>query len=404
MERKSIRTALLVFYSLIVFGIGYVLGYEGWPLTELGLGSPNMPAAAAEVFDPFWETWNLVDEQYYDQPINPTQLTEGAIEGMLATLDDPNTRYLSPTLEETARQSMEGEVHGIGVLVEMVDGRITIVSPYEGSPAEEAGLEPGDIIVAADGQDLSEMELEEAAELIRGPAGTVVNLTIERNGEQFDVDVTRDVVEIPSVDGEMLEENVAYVRLNRFAIRTEEELRETLQRLMAQNPAGLILDLRNNPGGGLNSAVDVADEFLGEGVVLIEQFGSGNERVFESDEEGLAQEIPMVVLVNEGSASASEVLAGAIRDRDRGTLIGTTTFGKGTVQTWHPLSNGGGVRITTARWLTPEGTWVDEEGLTPDVVVEQPEPQEPVPDQPPQDEQLQAAVDYLLSDSVEAQE
>lgn len=404
MERKSIRTALFVFYSVILFGVGYALGYEGWPLTELGLGSSNMPAAAAKVFDPFWETWNLVDQRFYDQPLDPVQLTEGAIEGMLATLDDPNTRYLSPTVEETARQSMEGEVHGIGVLVEMVDGRITIVSPYEGSPAEEVGLQPGDIIVAADGQDLSEMELEEAAALIRGPAGTNVTLTIERNGEQFDVEVTRAVVSIPSVSGEMLEDNVAYVRLNRFANRTKEELEETLQELMAQNPAGLILDLRNNPGGGLDTAVEVANQFLDEGVVLKEQFGSGRERLFESDNEGLAQDIPLVVLVNEGSASASEVLAGAIRDRQRGILIGTTTFGKGTVQTWHPLSNGGGVRITTARWLTPEGTWVDQEGLTPDVVVEQPPLQEPLPDAPPQDKQLQAAIDYLLNQNVEAKE
>ena len=164
---------------------------------------------------------------------------------------------------------------------------------------------------------------------------------------------------------------------------------------MAQEPEGLILDLRNNPGGGLNTAVDVADQFLTEGPVLIERFGSGEERVFEASDDGLAQEIPMVVLVNEGSASASEVVAGALRDRDRATLVGTTTFGKGTVQTWHALSNGGGVRITFARWLTPDGTWVTDGGLEPDVIVEMPEPAAGDGEEPAEDAQLQTAIELL---------
>lgn len=388
---------LFILYTIILFAGAYWMGRSGWPLIQLGIATSTVPPEARETFAPFWEVWNLVDDRYYDQPVDHVALTEGAIRGMLDTLEDPNTRYLPPAAEESARQSMEGELQGIGVTVEYVDGNITVVSPFEGSPAEEAGLEPGDILREADGVELTGMELAEAAELIRGPAGTVVNLVVERDGETFSVDVERDVITIPSVRSEMLEQDLAYVRVSRFANNTPEELRTALDDLIAQDPVGLILDLRNNPGGGLDTAVDVADEFLDEGTVLIERFGSGEERIFESSGDGAAEEIQMVVLVNEGSASASEVVAGALRDRDRATLVGTTTFGKGTVQTWHSLSNGGGVRITFARWLTPDGTWVTDGGLEPDVVVERPEPTDGADDeQPPmEDIQLQTAVDVL---------
>ena len=402
MRNRNPLLFLFITYTVIIFAGAYWMGRTGWPLIQLGVATSTVPPEARETFAPFWEVWNLVNDRYYDQPVDPVALTEGAIQGMLDTLEDPNTRYLPPAAEESARQTMEGEIEGIGVLVESVDGEVTVVSPFEGSPADAAGLEPGDIIREADGVELTGINLSEAAELIRGPAGTTVHLVIERNGETFEVDVERDEIRIPSVRSEMLEENIAYVRLNRFSDPAPEELRTALEELMNQNPDGLILDLRNNPGGGLNTAVDVADQFLTDGPVLTERFGSGEERVLEASDEGLAQEIPMVVLINEGSASASEVVAGALRDRDRATLIGTTSFGKGTVQTWHALSNGGGVRITFARWLTPDGTWVTEGGLEPDVVVQMPEQppadaEEPAEDAQPEaeDAQLQAAINFL---------
>lgn len=392
--KKSSVALLGVFYTFALLTIGYWMGLTGWPLVQLGIATPAVPPEVRSTFAPFWETWNLVNERYYDQPLNPETLTEGAIEGMLNTLDDPHTRYLAPAAEEAARDSMEGEIQGIGVLVEFREGNIVVVSPFEGSPAAEAGIEPGDILREADGVGLTDMDLTEAAELIRGPAGTTVHLVIERDGELIEKEVRRDVIEVPSVSGEMLEENVAYVRLSRFGNRTGQELQDTLEELLAQDPQGLILDLRNNPGGGLSTSVDVADEFLPEGTILVERFGSGQERVYESSDAGLAEEIPMVVLINEGSASASEVLAGALRDRDRATLIGVASFGKGTVQEWHGLSNGGGVRFTIARWLTPGGTWVHEEGLTPDQVVPLPERAE---GEEFVDPQLEAAVEYLTS-------
>lgn len=395
MRNRTPLFFLFALYTLILFAGGYWMGRTGWPLIQLGVATSTVPSEARETFAPFWEVWNLVNDRYYEQPVDPVVLTEGAIQGMLDTLGDPNTRYLPPAAEESARQSMEGELQGIGVLVEFVDGNITVVSPFEGSPAEEAGLEPGDILREADGVDLTGMDLTQAAELIRGPAGTTVHLVVERDGETFDVDVERDVIQIPSVRSEMLEQNIAYVRLSRFSNPTPDELRTALEELMAQNPDGLILDMRNNPGGGLSTAVDVADEFLAEGTILVERFGGDDERVFEASDEGLAQEIPMVVLVNEGSASASEVVAGALRDQERATLVGTTTFGKGTVQTWHTLSNGGGVRITFARWLTPDGTWVTEGGLEPDIVVEMPEPAAGDDEEVEEDAQLQTAIDLL---------
>jgi carboxyl-terminal processing protease len=396
--KKSSIALFAVFYTFALLFLGFWMGQTGWPLVELGVATSAVPPEVRDTFAPFWETWNLVNERYYDQPLAPETLTEGAIEGMLGTLDDPHTRYLAPAAEEAARSSMEGEIEGIGALLEYVDGDITVVSPFEGSPAEEAGIEPGDIVREADGVSVTGMNLTEAAELIRGPAGTTVHLVIERDGTLIEVNVRRDVIEVPYVRGEMLEQDLAYVRLSRFGNRTSDELQETLEELLAQNPRGLILDLRNNPGGGLTTAVDVAEEFLSEGVILIERFGSGRERVYEARDEGIAEEIPMVVLINEGSASASEVLAGALRDQGRAILIGETSFGKGTVQEWHGLSNGGGVRFTIARWLTPEGTWVHEEGLTPDEVV-------PLPEQAEWEEfvdtQLQAAVEYLTTETME---
>jgi carboxyl-terminal processing protease len=326
---------------------------------------------------------------------------EGAIEGMLTVLDDPHTRYLSPQDEATSRERMDGEFQGIGAEVESTDGNVVIVSPIVDSPAEAAGLLPGDIIRAADGVDLTDMDLIEAVSLVRGPAGTAVTLLIERGDTQFEVAITRDVVALTSVRSEMLDEGLAYIRLTQFGYRSTEEMSAALTDLMAQNPSGLILDLRRNPGGGLDTVVDIADEFLAEGIVLAEDFGNGRVKTFESTNKGQAEDIPLVVLIDEGSASASEVLAGAIRDRQRGILIGQTSFGKGTVQTWHALSNNGGIRITVARWLTPDENWVNEIGLEPDYLISLPQV-ETIEEF--EDTQLQAAIDYLLGQPIISEE
>jgi carboxyl-terminal processing protease len=397
MLTRIAKFSLLSFIGALLFAGGYSLGQSSYAPFRLFGPSTTTPEEAEVAFQPFWETWHLLQNEYFDQPLDNTQLAEGAINGMLATLEDPNTRYLSPDQETAARSSMQGEIEGIGAEVtEAEDGSIVIVSPYEGSPAEEAGLQPGDILREADGVPLTGMPVSEAAALVRGPAGTVVHLTIERDNEQFEVDVTRGVLRVPSVRGEILEENIAYIRLSRFGDNTAQEFNDLLETLLAQNPAGLILDLRGNPGGGWETAVDIAEQLLPVGLILVERFGNETEKTFDSTDTGLAQEIPLVILIDGGSASASEVLAGAIRDQERGILIGTTSFGKGTVQTWWALSNGGGLRITTARWLTPDGVWVHGEGLAPDILVTLPETENPAEFT---DTQLQAAIDYFSGES-----
>lgn len=382
--------------AFVIFAAGYTYGQ-----------SPNAPfqffttrtavAAAQDQFEPFWEVWDLVHERYLRQPVDDVVLIEGAIDGMLATLDDPHTRYLSPQDQQAAQESMDGEFQGIGAEVEDVDGDITVVTPIDGSPAQAAGLQPGDILREADGVSLTGMDVTEAAALVRGPAGTTVSLVIERDGELLDVDIVRDVIKLATVRGEVLEEGIAYVRLSRFGNNTDEELADLLPELLAEGPSGLILDLRRNPGGSLDTTVEIADQFLDEGLVLVERFGDGEVRPFEVDDDGLAEDIPMVVLIDEGSASASEVLAGAIQDRDRGIIIGQVSFGKGTVQTWHTLSNNGGVRVTIAEWLTPEESSIDQIGLTPDYYIPLPETESGAE---LADTQLQAAIDFLQGETI----
>ncbi len=390
MKSRATTLFTVFLFTILGFNAGYIFGQS--PIAPLQIFN-DWNSRRHDAMAPITEVWELVTTRYYAQPVNEEALVSGAIEGMLAALEDTHTRYLSPEAEAAARASMQGEFQGIGAEVESIDGNITIVSPIDGSPAQAAGLQPGDILRQADGVDLTGMDISAAAGLVRGPAGTAVSLLIERDGETFRIDIVRDVIKLDSVRGEMLAEGVAYIRLSQFGERSPQELAEMLDDLLAQDPVGLIFDLRRNPGGGLTSALEIADLFLSEGTILIEEFGNGRTEIFESTDAGIAQDIPLVVLIDEGSASASEVLAGAIRDLDRGVLIGQTTFGKGTVQTWQPLSNGGGVRLTIARWLTPAENWVHETGLTPDYVVVQPELGE---GEEFVDMQLQAAINYLL--------
>ena len=391
-----------VFLACVFFGLGLWVGRSETIFPYLSGTPRTTPAEAQDAFVPFWEVWTLINERYYEQPVDPDLLAQGAIRGMIEALGDDYSIYLSPEEQEMASASFEGEFEGIGAEVMDDNGAVVIVSPYEGAPAFEAGLRPRDIIRGVDDTDIGGMDLSTVVRMVRGPAGTDVKLTIERDGALFDVIVTRGVIDLPSVAGEILdedEEKIAYLRLRRFDLQSDDEIEAKLEELMAENPDGLILDLRSNPGGSLTAVVNIIDQFLPEGVALIEKFGNGREEIFETTDEGLAEDTPLVVLVDEGSASASEVFAGAVQDYDRGVIIGETTFGKGTVQTWDSLSDGSGIRLTIARWLTPEGTWVHETGVSPDieVVIESDDPFRP--DEDAVDLQLQAAIDYLQNGS-----
>ncbi len=391
--RLNIKNTLVtIFIAFALFTGGYVLGQSSIAPWQLFDPIASTPAKAEAAFQPLWETWRLLQTEYFDQPLDNIKLADGAIEGMLAALGDPNTRYLPPEQEQAARQSFQGNLEGIGAEISSQDGVIVIIAPYEGSPAAAAGLRPGDVLLEANGIALTGMDPSEAGSIVRGPAGTIVHLQIERNGEILEFDITRDLIRISSVNAELLENGIAYIRLSRFATGTDDELERALKDLMPQDPIGVILDLRSNPGGSLTSAVDVADQFLADGLILSERFGNGQIREFQSGSGEVAEEAPLVVLIDGGSASASEVVAGAVQDNGRGILIGATSFGKGTVQTWKRLGNGGGVRITTARWLTPEGTWIHKDGLLPDILVSLPDTVDGEFD----DKQLQAAIDHIL--------
>ena len=308
--RDRLLTGLIIFTSILTaFTVGFLLGQSRItalpiPFVNTLIGGSNSDATD---FSPFWEVWTLVHDEYFDQPLDDATLVNGAIDGLLASLDDPHTTYLTPASEEAQRERFDGEFEGIGTVVESIDGAITVVAPFEGSPAAEAGLLPGDILREADGIALTGMDISEAADVVRGPAGSSVHLVIERAGELLELDIERARIRLPSVRGEMLEDGLGYIRLSRFSTQTAAELNEVLTTLLSAEPTGLILDLRGNPGGSLPAVVDVADAFLDEKLVLTERFGNGTELPFNTRGDGLAQEIPLVVLIDGGSASAAEV-------------------------------------------------------------------------------------------------
>src|SRR5215213_4203186 len=331
------------------------------------------PGELQTLFVPFWEAWNVVHEQFVDQPIDDQALMQGAIRGMMDALGDKQTFYMEPQVYQNETSSLQGEYEGIGAYVDTEGEFLTIVSPIEGSPADLAGLKPGDRVIAIDGQDMTGIAPEEARLKVLGPEGTKVSLTVTRDGEPepLSFDITRAQISIHSAEGKMLENDVAYIDINTFGEKTTQELRGALDSLLKQNPRGIIIDLRNNPGGYLSTSVEVASEFIDEGIILYEQYGDGRRDEHKALGNGQATDIPLVVLINEGSASASEILAGALQDYERATLVGVKSYGKGSVQNWVPLSNNqGAARVTIAKWLTPDERLIDHIGLMPDVVVE----------------------------------
>ncbi len=347
-------------------------------------------------FRVFWEAMQALQEDYYGELPDNQEMTYGAIRGVLELLDDENTSLLDPQSAQFFSSDLSGSFEGIGARVDLAPGGgVRVVEPFEGQPAYKAGIRRGDIIIKVDGKDVTNMSLSDAIQLIRGPKGTTVRLLIKRPGEPdlIEVKVVRDRIEIPVIEYKMRDDGIAYLKLSEFNSRAPDLVRQALRELLRQKPKGLILDLRGNPGGLLDSAVEIGSQFVGEGDILIERFKDGRERAYPARRGGLATEIPLVVLVNDGSASASEIVAGAIQDAGRGPLIGVTTFGKGSVQVPHYLSDGSLLRVTTARWFTPKGRGIDGKGLKPDIEVER-----TLEDRAAgRDPQLDRAVEYLLT-------
>jgi carboxyl-terminal processing protease len=333
----------------------------------------SAPADLEELFKPFWQSWDLVHELYIDQPVNDEAMMQGAIKGIMDSLGDQHSSYMDPDQYRQANMKIDGSYEGIGAWVDGTGEYLTIVSPMPDSPAEEAGLKPGDQIIAVDSEDMTGIDGSLVIRKVLGPAGTSLTLTIFREGEPepFDVTLKRARIILPNVESEMLDENIAYVKLNNFSLNATEELIVHLEELLPQEPVGLILDLRYNPGGNRDTAVEVSSQFIDDGVIMYQVYGDGSRDTYEAVKGGVATDIPIVVLINEGSASASEIVAGAIQDYERGTLVGKLTFGKGSVQNWIPLVDDQGlVRVTIARWLTANGRTIHELGIEPDIIVE----------------------------------
>ncbi len=371
-----------------------LLQATGEALFELPIPSIDRSSTNADdLFAPFWETWTTLHETFPGE-LDDNKLMEGALSGMVDSIGDPHTAYMDAESFARINEGMSGEYEGIGATVEqnVETGGLELITIFDESPAAKAGLRPGDQIVRVEGDDITQLEQMEIIALVRGPAGTPVLLGILRPGEAeiLDFEVVRDRISIPSVSGEVLEGSIGYVRLSQFEFSTSEAMRVELEAMDANHLNGLILDVRGNPGGYLTTSIEVASAYLKDGVVLLERTPD-NEVKHNALQNAIAPDVPMVVLVDQGSASASELIAGALQDNGRATIVGMPTFGKGSVQTWRQLSNGGGIRITISRWYTPNGNSVSDVGIVPDVEV----PYSPVEVSGDEDNQLTAAIQVL---------
>jgi carboxyl-terminal processing protease len=403
--------------AMLAFAMAFVSGYlfgraepAGGPLSFLDALQPATARATEDGvlttdeqqrFKVFWESWQIVEREFYDKSqIDHQRLIYGAIKGMIDAVGDPYTVYQTPSQRELSDTDLRGSFDGIGIQVDMKDNKLTVVAPIEGSPAEAAGFRPGDVVLEVDGKSLAGKTLNDTVGLIRGQRGTPVTLTVLRPGtnDPFPITVVRAEIRLKSVRARMLDDNVGYVRISAFSASTGTEMANGVKDLLDQQARGLVVDLRNNPGGYLSSSVEASAQLMEPGsVVLYQQSGNGDRKTYRTEGGGTAAQLPLVVLVNKGSASASEIMAGALRDNGRAILVGEKTFGKGTVQNVHELSDKSGLRVTTAQWLTPSEQPIQGAGLQPDQTVELPPTATISSDATRADDpQLDAAVRYIL--------
>lgn len=415
-KTSKIQVLLLILISGLV---GYYVGVNKVNLEWKGYkpqinveGKAPPPEVSNVDFARFWTVWQKLEGSYYDKTkLDADKMLDGAISGMVSSLGDPFTVYLPPVQNDNFKAGMAGQFQGIGAELGMKENQIIVISPLTGSPAQKAGVRAGDAILAVDGTSVANWSISQAVEKIRGPKGTPVTLTLRQAEESpREVEIVRDVITVNSVEAKLQkakdiervkitgpsgEETVAYVRLSQFGDNTNKDWLEAINNLSIEmrkngDVKGIVFDLRNNPGGYLTDAVFIASEFLEEGQPVVIEEENGEQNVLKVNRKGLLQDIPVIVLINKGSASAAEIVSGALRDHGRAKLLGETSFGKGTIQQAEDLGGGAGVHITIAKWLTPNEIWVHDKGLTPDIEVELD------PEEPERDFQLERAIQEIL--------
>jgi carboxyl-terminal processing protease len=381
--RIWLSVGIIVACMVVLTGGAFVAGY----ITGSSRIDPRLNA--------FWEAWQIADRDFFYTKPSEEERIRGAITGMLSTFNDPHTLYLPPVVAETTNREMSGEVGGIGAIVAQTeDNRFVITEVRIGMPAEQAGMRPGDQIVQVEDTAVDGKTINEVVALIRGPLNTDVQVTVARPDEIDPITFTLNRAQT-NVHAEMIEPGIAYLSLSTFNRTSPDNMRIALERLMAQNPRALILDLRGNPGGYLDESTVITDLFLKDGPIAHERLSDGSSESWEAKPGDVAEDIPLYILVNGGSASASEIVAGALQDRGRAILIGQRTYGKGSVQVLYSLSDGGQLRVTHGAWFTPNETPLQVEGqpigLVPDVIVE-------VPTDP---NQVRPGVDPILEAALE---
>lgn len=421
-EEKTTKISLSTFrrylaffiFTILIFAAGWYLGKEGYKFEAQGISNMNVsrevPSDKNVDFSLFWRVWDTLETRYYDQEkLDPRQMVYGAVKGMVSAVDDPYTVFLPPKENKVVQEDLQGNFEGVGIQIGFKGNQLAVIAPLPDSPAQEVGVRAGDYIVGIK-DEKKEIDrgtvgitLQEAVQSIRGESGTKVTLTLLRENEEEPIvkDITRKSITVPSIvvtpldaDGNPIENQdeaeYLHIRIVKFSGEMLAEWDSAVSTILkSKDVKGVIVDVRNNPGGFMQGAIDLASDFLAtDSVVVMEETGNKNRQEYTSTAIPRLKDENLVVLVNEGSASASEIFAGAIKDNNRAQIVGQTTFGKGTIQEPQQINGGAGLHITIAKWLTPNGTWVNEGGLEPNIVVEDdPETAE--------DEQILRAIEAL---------
>ena len=373
-----------IIFLIFIFSLGFVFG-SGDLTNDRHPGYESVAnKEAVEItnqeeidFDIFWDVWKLVEEKYTLEPLDYQEMIYGAVSGMVNSLDDPYTVFFDPEASRQFDEDIEGSFEGIGAEIGVRDSFLTIIAPLKDSPAERAGLLAGDKVIKIGEEEVMPgrfgvIDIDEAVRIIRGEKGTAVKLTVIRDGfDDFEeIEIIRDTIDVKSVEWEMKGDKIAYLKISQFARDTSDELDREIDKILINNPKGIILDLRNNPGGDLNVVIEIASRFIPRNKIVVIEETKGRKSELKSRGGDRLGSLPVAVLVNGGSASASEILAGALKDNKGSKLVGTKTYGKGLVQGIEELKDGSSLKVTVAKWLTPNGVDINKNGLEPDIEIE----------------------------------